>query len=145
MPTQTWSLTEGDIRAIVEAGVARASELKIAVTVAVVEAGGSTVGLLRMDGAKMPSTQAAPAKAWTSAFFGRPSGDYARTTAPGGDAFGLWNVFPGRLAPVAGGRPLLVSGAVVGGVGISGGSSEQDDLVAQAAVAVFESLAGGSE
>jgi uncharacterized protein GlcG (DUF336 family) len=137
MPTQGWVLTEDDVADLVDSVVRSARERGNAVSVAVVEQGGHIVGLRRMDGARLPSTHVSAMKAWTSAMFQRPSGAYGESTAPGGGAFGLWNAFPGYLVPVAGGHPIVVHGACVGGLGVSGGTSEEDDSLAAEAVAAI--------
>jgi len=137
MPEQIWALTQSDAATLIEAVIQSARDANLAVSVAVVEAGGNLIGLTRMDGAKFPSIQAATTKAWTSAMFWRPSGDYQAGTAPGGASYGLLNSFPGQLAPVPGGEPLTVAGQCVGGIGVSGGTGEQDAALAQAATAAL--------
>lgn len=137
MPEQIWALTQADATSLIESVVTSARDSGLAVSVAVVEPGGNLIGLTRMDGAKMPSIQAATAKAWTSAMFQRPTGDYQAATAPGGANYGMLNAFPGQLAPVPGGEPLTVAGQCVGGIGVSGGTGEQDAELARAAAAVL--------
>ncbi len=56
------------------------------------------------------------------------------STAPGGGAFGLWNAFPGMMLPVGGGRPIVWEGLCIGGIGVSGGTAEQDDELAEAGI-----------
>jgi uncharacterized protein GlcG (DUF336 family) len=114
-----------------------ARTIGIAITVAVVDRGGHLIGQLWMDGCKLPSTHVAMCKAWTSAMLERSSGDYATGMAPGGGAYALFNAFPGRMIPVGGGKPVMHEGVCIGGIGVSGGSSEQDDELAAAAVAAI--------
>jgi 3-oxoadipate enol-lactonase len=139
MPKQTWALTEADATSLIQSVIQSARDSGLAVSVAVVESGGNLIGLTRMDGAKFPSIEAATTKAWTSAMFQRPSGDYQETTAPGGASYGLLNSFPGQLAPVPGGEPLTVAGQCIGGIGVSGGTGEQDAALARAAAAALSS------
>jgi uncharacterized protein GlcG (DUF336 family) len=110
-----------------------AHALGITITVAVVDRGGHLIGQLWMDGCKLPSTHVAMCKAWTSAMLHRPSGNYATGMAPGGGAYALFNAFPGRMIPVGGGQPVIHEGVCIGAVGVSGGSTEQDDSLAAAA------------
>jgi uncharacterized protein GlcG (DUF336 family) len=137
MPRQMWTLTQADASFLVDHSIKTAAEMGVAVTVAVVEASGVTVGLLRMDDTKLSTVRVAEGKAWTSALFQRPSSDYGPSTAPGSASYGLQNAFPGKLVPVIGGQPIFVNGTCIGGVGVSGASGEQDDSVAKAAIAAF--------
>ncbi|MDB5860792.1 MAG: hypothetical protein JWQ76_4481 [Ramlibacter sp.] len=137
MPRLMWTLTRSDASFLVEHSTSMAEEMGVAVTVAVVDAGGTTVAVLRMDDAKLASVHVAEGKAWTAAFFQRPSGDYGPTTAPGGVGYGLQNAFAGRMTPLIGGQPIFVGGVCIGGIGISGATGEQDDAIAQAAVATM--------
>lgn len=142
MPSQTWTITERDVTAAIRMAVDTARSRSIAVTVAVVDRGGHLIGQSYMDGAKLPSTHVAVCKAWTSAMFQRASGDYSIATAPGGGAYALWNAFPGRLVPVGGGQPVMHEGVCIGGVGVSGGTAEEDSEIAAAAVEAIVSPAG---
>jgi len=137
MPRQIWTLTQEDASFLVDHSVKTAAKMGVAITVAVVEAGGVTVGLLRMDDTKLASVCVAEGKAWTSALFQKPSNDYGSATAPGSIGYGLQNAFPGKLVPMIGGQPVFVHGTCIGGVGVSGASGEQDDSIAKAAVAAF--------
>ena len=82
-------------------------------------------------------------KAWTAAFFQRPSIDYSAPSAPGGGAHGILNAYPGKLVPLPGGQPILIDGACIGGIGVSGATGEQDDGLAKAAVAALVKEWGG--
>ena len=144
MPRQTWALTQEDVTFLIDFSIQIAGQLGVAVAVAVVDAGGAMLGLLRMDNAKFASSAVSERKAWTSSLFQRPSSDYSASTAPGGAAFGLQNAFPGQFVPMPGGRPILIGSACVGGIGVSGASGEQDDTIAQAAVAAFAGRANAA-
>jgi uncharacterized protein GlcG (DUF336 family) len=111
-----------------EEAVAREVELAIAV----VDDAGHVVASQRMDGAALGAMQLALGKAYTSVLWGMPSGDFMQTTQPGGDDWG-WNATDPRIVVYAGGLPLLVDGALVGGIGASGGTAADDaDCVATA-------------
>jgi uncharacterized protein GlcG (DUF336 family) len=141
MPRKIWALTQSDASFLIDHATKAAQEQGIAVTVAVVEHAGITVGLLRMDGTKLASVRVAETKAWTAAVFQRASGDYAAPTAPGGGAYGMLNAFPSQFVPVFGGQPILFENSCIGGIGVSGGSSDQDDSIARAAASALLSKA----
>jgi uncharacterized protein GlcG (DUF336 family) len=132
-------LTEADVTLLIDHSIRAARETGIAVTVAVVEGGGNTIGLLRMDGAKLASSDVAVGKAWTAALFQRASGEYGAPTAPGGNSYGVLNAYPARMVPLPGGQPIFVDGACIGGIGVSGATAEQDDYLARGAVAALMS------
>ena len=116
---------------VLRAAVAKASELGIPVVVAVVDAPGALKALLAMDGTPPVATRWAIDKAVTAASFRAPTSVLAEGV--GGDPSVLASVMAQphtTLAPA--GIPLLVDGSVVGAVGASGGTPEQDSIVAQA-------------
>jgi uncharacterized protein GlcG (DUF336 family) len=115
-----------------EEAVSRELELAIAV----VDDAGRVVASQRMDGAALGAMQLARGKAYTSVLWGMPSGDFMQTTQPGGDDWG-WNATDPRIVVYAGGVPLLVEGALVGGIGASGGTAADD---ADCVVAATRSL-----
>jgi uncharacterized protein GlcG (DUF336 family) len=138
MPSRSWTLNSADVEFVIAAARRAAEEYGLSVSVAVVDQGGNLLALTRMDGAKTPSARVAELKAWTAALFQRATGDYQESTAPQGGAFALWNAFPGRMVPVPGGVPIWVNGTCVGGIGVSGGTGEQDAMIAERAVNRFD-------
>jgi uncharacterized protein GlcG (DUF336 family) len=106
-------------------------ELELAI--AVVDDTGHVVASQRMDGAALGAMQLALGKAYTSVLWGLPSGDFTQTTQPGGDDWG-WNVTDPRIVVYAGGLPLFVEGALVGGIGASGGTAADDAACVIAAI-----------
>ncbi|TBW36776.1 cob(I)yrinic acid a,c-diamide adenosyltransferase [Siculibacillus lacustris] len=125
---------------MVDAGVARAGQLGIAVVLAVADAAGQLVELRRMDDALVVSLTLAPAKAHTAAAVRLPTQELARLSQPGGPLYGIDANSPG-ITLVGGGLPLLHDRGLVGAVGVSGGSVEQDIEVASAMAAAFQALA----
>ena len=116
---------------VLEAGVAKASELGVPVVVAVVDAAGVLKAFLAMDGVPPVATRWAIDKAVTAASFRMPT--HALAEGVGGDPSVLASVMAqphATLAPA--GLPLVVDGVVVGAVGASGGTPEQDSVVANA-------------
>jgi len=120
-----------DARSIIERAKAAAEALGIPMAIAVVDSGGHLVALERMDGAAFPTAEIAWGKAWTAAAWGVPSATLA-------DGIGADPAFSaaisvassGRFTPRQGALPLSGGGAV----GVSGGSSQQDEDVARAAI-----------
>jgi uncharacterized protein GlcG (DUF336 family) len=119
-----------------EVAVREARRLGALVSVAVVDGGGHLVAFQRMDGAGIGGSELAPAKAYTAVALGRETAELAPLTAPGEELYGL----PPRFACLPGGVPLRDADAVIGGVGVSGGSPEQDVACARIAASLWEDL-----
>lgn len=102
--------------------------------IAVVDDGGNLMAFQRMDGAKITSIEIAINKAFTAAGTRRGTHEYAPIGGPQGPAFGIHASHQGRFTIFGGGLPIFVEGQVVGGVGCSSGSPEQDQAVAQAGI-----------
>jgi uncharacterized protein GlcG (DUF336 family) len=131
------SLDLADARRIIAAGERRALEIRIPYNIAVVDVGGGLVAHVRMDGAWLGSVDIAINKAWTARAFDLSTEDLARITQSGQQGFGINTTNDCRVVIFGGGIPLKVDGVVVGAVGASGGSVEQDVTVARAAVEGF--------
>ena len=102
------------------------------VAAAVVDAGGALVYFERIDGTQSGSSEVAQAKARSAALFKRSTKTFQDTLAGGGE--GLRVLKLENAVPVEGGLPLIVSGKIVGAIGLSGGTSQQDGQCAQAGV-----------
>jgi uncharacterized protein GlcG (DUF336 family) len=131
------SLDLADARRVIAAGERRALEIHVPYNIAVVDAGGGLVAHARMDGAWLGSVDIAINKAWTARAFDLPTDDLARITQSGQQGFGINTTNDCRVVIFGGGIPIRVDGVVVGAVGASGGSVEQDVAVARAAVEGF--------
>jgi len=134
MPRQVVSLTLEDSRRAIAAGERKAVEMKIPYNIAVVDAGGGLVAFVRMDGAWLGSVDIAIDKAWTAKAFDMPTDDLSHLAQSGQQGFGINTTNKCRVVIFGGGIPVKVNGTVIGAVGASGGSVEQDILVARAAV-----------
>jgi uncharacterized protein GlcG (DUF336 family) len=135
MPRQVLSLTLEDARRVIAAGERKAIELKIPYNIAVVDAGGGLVAHVRMDDAWLGSVDIAIDKAWTARAFDTATDVLAQLTQTGQPGFGLNTTNRCRVVIFGGGLPIAVDGTVIGAVGASGGSVEQDVAVARAALA----------
>lgn len=123
---------------ILEAAEAKAWELGVPMVIAVVDNGGNLVAQHRMDQALLASLSLALDKAYTAVALKMPTGKAAALTQPGQPLFGLNTSHQGRLIVFGGGIPLARNGEITGGIGVSGGSVEEDCLVAQAGVAAWQ-------
>ncbi|MDD5542767.1 MAG: heme-binding protein [Acidobacteriia bacterium] len=130
-------LTIEDARIIMDAAVRKSREIAVPMDIAIVDEGGHLLLFQRLDGAKITSIQISIDKAFTAAGTRRPTHEYSKTAGPGGPAFGLHTSHQGRFSIVGGGVPIVVNGAVVGAVGCSSGTAEQDREVAETAIQVF--------
>jgi uncharacterized protein GlcG (DUF336 family) len=131
--TSTITLASAD--KAIEAGRAKAAELGIAFTIAIVDAGAHLVTLSRQDGAALASVESSQAKARTSVLFGAPTKDLAGADQPGAPMFGIESGFRDTLAFVGGGVPVTDSaGRLIGAVGVGGGYPDQDNEIAEAAI-----------
>jgi len=106
----------------------------LSLSAAVVDAAGHVLASQRMDGAALGAMRLAVGKAFTAASWATPSGEFARSTQPGGDDWG-WNTTDPRVVVYAGGIPLLVDGELVGAIGASGGTAAEDEECVVAAAA----------
>ncbi|TDU25546.1 uncharacterized protein GlcG (DUF336 family) [Panacagrimonas perspica] len=130
-------VTLKDARNIFAAAEKRAAEIGQPMNIAVVDSGGNLVAHERMDGAWIGSVDISINKAFTARAFNIATKDLADNSQPGQQFFGIHGSNHGRIMIFAGGIPLKKNGHVVGAVGVSGGSGEQDQTVAQAGAAAF--------
>lgn len=130
-------VTLEDAKAIIAAAEKKATEIGQPQNIAVVDAGGNLVAHERMDGAWIGSIDISIKKAYTSRAFDLATRDLANEAQPGKQFYGIQESNSGRVMIFAGGIPLKRDGKVVGAIGVSGGSGEQDQTVAEAGAAAF--------
>ena len=131
-------ITLEDARQVFAAAEKAANEIRQPMNVAVVDEGGNLVAHIRMDGAWIGSVEISICKAWTARAFDVSTKELAENSQPGQQFFGIHTTNHGRVAIFAGGIPLKRKGKVVGGVGVSGGSGQQDQTVAEAGAQAFK-------
>jgi uncharacterized protein GlcG (DUF336 family) len=124
-------------QAVIDAARKRADTIGVPMNIAVVDEGNNLVAFGRMDGAWLGSIDIAQNKAYTARSFDMSTKDLAPLCQSGQPLFGIHASNHGRLIIFAGGIPLQANGRVVGAVGVSGGSVEQDHDVAEAGASVF--------
>ena len=130
-------VTLNDAKRVIAAAEKQAEEIGQPMNIAVVNEGGNLVAHVRMDGAWIGSIDISINKAFTSRAFDIATKDLAAHSQSGGQFFGIHVSNNGRVMIFAGGVPLKRDGKVVGGIGVSGGSGEQDQAVAEAGAAAF--------
>ena len=128
-------MTMEKARLIIDAAIRKAEEIGQPMNIAVVDAGTNLTAFVRMDGAWLGSIDIAINKAFTAKAFDISTQDLGRNSQPGDQFFGIHVSNHDRVMIFAGGIPIKVKGQIVGAVGISGGSGEQDQAVAEAAAA----------
>jgi uncharacterized protein GlcG (DUF336 family) len=130
-------VTLDDARRVIAAAEKKAVAIGQPMNVAVADAGGNLVAHVRMDGAWMGSIDISIKKAFTARAFDIATKDLAPLAQPGRDFYGINASNDGRIMIFAGGIPLKRGGKVVGAIGVSGGSGEQDQAVAEAGAAAY--------
>jgi uncharacterized protein GlcG (DUF336 family) len=125
-------------REIIAAAERKAAEIDQPMNIAVVDAGGNLVAHVRMDNAWIGSIDISINKAFTSRAFDISTRDLSQHSQSGGQFFGIHVSNHGRIMIFAGGIPLKMGGKIVGAIGVSGGSGEQDHTVAEAGAAAVK-------
>lgn len=130
-------ITVEQAQKIVAAAQAKAAEIGTKMNIAVVDAGANLKAFARMDGAWLGSIDISVKKAKTARFFDMPTGDLGKLSQPGGSLFNI-EVSNGGLISFPGGIPLTnENGTIIGAIGVSGSSVENDHTVAEAGVAAL--------
>src|SRR5215510_11909463 len=135
MPRSYASLTLEDAKRMLSAAEAKAASLGIAYNIAVVDAGGHLLAFVRQDGALIGSIDLAINKAVTARIFDKTTSYLAQLSQPGSPLYGIQETNAGKVVIFGGGVPIMLNGSVIGAVGASAGTVEQDVAVAEAAAA----------
>ena len=126
-----------DARRVIAAAEKKADEIGQPMNIAVADEGGNIVAHVRMDHAWIGSIDISMKKAYTSRAFDITTKDLAANSQSGDQFFGIHASNGGKIMIFAGGVPLKRDGKVVGALGVSGGSGEQDHTVAEAGAEAF--------
>lgn len=113
-------------KALIELVEEEAKRVGVKAVVAVSDAAGRPIAIHCMDGAYIGSFDVALNKTYTSVAFQMPTSKLAELAAPGGSLYGIQHTNEGKIVIFGGGEPLYVEGILVGALGVSGGTAEQD-------------------
>jgi uncharacterized protein GlcG (DUF336 family) len=126
-----------DAKRMLAAAEVKAKSFGIAYNIAVVDAGGHLLAFVRQGGALIGSIDLAIDKAATARIFDKATSDLARMSQPGAPLYGIQETNVGKVVIFGGGIPVTLNGSIVGAVGASAGTVEQDVAVADAAIAAL--------
>ena len=115
---------------IAASAIAEAAKNNWTMAVAILDTGGNLVYFEKMDGTQTGSVRVAISKGRSAVLFKRPTKAFQDMLAAGGE--GLRVLRLERAVPIEGGLPLLMAGKIIGAIGVSGGTSQQDGVVAKA-------------
>ena len=135
LPPYGPSITLTQAKQVAEAALAPAHENGWTMVIAIVDPGGYLVYLEKMDQTQVGSIAIAESKARSAAIFKRPTQTFQQRLASGGD--GLLVLRLKDAIPVEGGLPIVVDGKLIGALGVSGGSSAEDEVCADAGAAAL--------
>ena len=130
-------ITLEEAKKIVSDAEQKAQQMGQPMNIAVMDAGRNLVAFQRMDGAWVASIDIAIDKAFTSSGRGLTTRKIGEMAQPGQPLFGINTTNGGRIVIFAGGIPLIRDGEVVGAIGVSGGTPDEDHEVGEAGVAAF--------
>ncbi|KQC34266.1 glycolate utilization protein [Nonlabens sp. YIK11] len=131
------NITLKQAQAIIEKAMAKAKEINTKMNISVVDAGANQVAFVRMDGAWLGSADIALKKAKTARFFDMPTGEIGKISQPGESLFGIEHS-NGGLISFPGGLPIKnKDGDIIGAIGVSGSTVENDHEVAGAGAAAI--------
>lgn len=125
------------VKEMAKAAEEKAQEMNVPVIFAAVDAGANLMLMHRMEEAFITSIDIAINKAYTAACLKQGSHCIAKCVQPGQSLYGLQLTNNCKIVPFGGGFPVIVDGKVVGAVGVSGGTVEEDMAIAQAAIDAF--------
>jgi uncharacterized protein GlcG (DUF336 family) len=135
-------LSVDEAKLLISGAVAASKDINVAMCIAVTDESGHLIEFSRMDGGKISSISIAIDKAFTAATARRGTHIYNQLCVPGQPTFGIHVTNGGHFSVIGGGLPVTLKSVVVGGIGISSGTAEQDQVVAEAALKYFYGESG---
>jgi uncharacterized protein GlcG (DUF336 family) len=135
-------LSSDEARILIEGAVASSRSINVPMCIAVADESGNLIDFTRMDGGKISSISIAIDKAFTAAAARNGTHVYNKLCVPGQPTFGIHITNGGHFSVIGGGLPVTLKSVVVGGIGISSGTADQDVVVAEAALKHFYSQTG---
>lgn len=136
MPIQKATIGLSEAQAVITAALTRADQISVPVAVVVLDRSGRLVASARMDAAPLMAVDMATGKAYTAAGMGAPTEVWDQATADNPGFGGAITSIPG-FTPFGGGKPITVDGELIGAVGISGGTVDQDVQIAESALSAL--------
>lgn len=122
---------------VIDAAVARADELKVGVTICIMDQATVPQMLYHMPNANLVSSTLAPKKAWSAIAMKEPTKEISKDIQPGAPLYQMETMLDGKLVSFPGGIPLVINSTAIGAIGVSGGLIEEDQSICEAAVAAF--------
>lgn len=113
-------------KALMEKVEQEAARIGVNAVIAVSDASGRPIAVHCMDGAYIGSYDVAVNKTYTSVAFQMSTAELAKLAAPGGSLYGIQNTNEGKIVIFGGGEPLYAEDVLIGALGVSGGTAEQD-------------------
>ena len=144
MPRLCNTLTLAEAKQIIAGAEAKAESLGLPYNVAVVDSGGHLIAFSRQDGALIGSIDLAIGKASTARIFDKSTAFLGTLAQSGDPLFGIQESNEGKVVVFGGGIPVAFNGQIIGAVGASAGTVDQDISVAEAGLAAFLSALSGS-
>jgi uncharacterized protein GlcG (DUF336 family) len=135
-------LDSDEAQILIEGAAAKAREIGVAMCIAVTDESGHLLRFERMNGGKISSISIAMDKAATGAIARHGTHVYNQLCVPGSPTFGIHITNGGHFSIIGGGLPVFVDGEIVGGIGVSSGTAEQDLICAEAAIQHFYAASG---
>jgi uncharacterized protein GlcG (DUF336 family) len=126
------NITLEQAEAAIKAAKSKASKIKTLMNIAVVDSGANLVAFAHMDGAWLGSIDIAQRKARTARYFNMPSGDIGKLSQPGGPLYAIEHSNGGLISFPGGLLIKNAAGDIIGAIGVSGDTVENDQIVAQA-------------
>jgi uncharacterized protein GlcG (DUF336 family) len=130
-------LSIDEAQVLIDGAAVASREMGVPMCIAVTDESGHLIRFDRMDGGKISSISIAIDKAFTGAVARRGTHIYNELCVPGKPTFGIHITNNGHFSIIGGGLPVTVDGEIVGGIGISSGTAEQDVVIAEAAIRYF--------
>lgn len=130
-------LSHDDAKLLLVGAEKKATEIGVQMCIAVTDESGNLIGFSRMDGGKISSISIAIDKAFTGAVAKRGTHIYNELCRPGSPTFGIHTTNDGHFSIIGGGMPVVVDDEVVGGIGASSGTPDEDLACVEAGIAEF--------
>jgi len=131
-------LSNDEAKIMIIAAERKSTEIGIPMCIAVTDESGNLIAFSRMNGGKVSSIAIAIDKAFTAAAARNPTSFYNELCRPGSPTFGIHTTHQGRFSIIGGGLPVRSGKAIVGGIGTSSGTPDQDVQVAEAGIKALE-------